>query len=717
MNPAPDPTPGTPEQFGPYELHERLGIGGMATVFRAKKRGPEGFERTVALKRMLQHLAEDSSFVEGFIREAKVASMLAHPNIAQVYDFGRIQGVYYIAMELVAGFDLRRLLRYASRANEPIALPVVFSILGELCDALEYAHTFVGEDGQQNRIVHRDISPSNLIISPTGHLKVIDFGIAKASTSHLRTETGMVKGKLGYMAPEVALGMSVGPGADVFSMGVVAWELITASPLFTARTDFETMRKLREGQIDPPSSLNPLCPAELDQIVLQAIHREADQRMPSAGMFRRLLDGIAARYGVPVSARAVIDWMARMPQTAEGYRGSVPSQPMPIEPATAMLRPSQGTKLRRSNEVVQLATDIWGEDAKTSASDQQPDFDAASVATMGSHAFPLQAPPRTQMRPPSMPVMPGPALRVAQPKKKRWPFVVIPLLMIVVGALAGYLVSRGGDDQLAAVTPTPTPTPPAPLPPTPTPTPAAGTLRFAIEPANAVIEVGGKEVGRQSPLDVDLAPGVYTVSIHQDGYKSWSNTVTLAAGAKTPVDVALERLDTVAVANPLLNPKDHRKKHIPTTSVDKAHVYAVHPGDAAHVAPDPEPEPLKVDPTPPKIDPVPTLKPDAGVTAPPPPTGPARVPTVGMGVVAKLSGDLPAIKADGESGDVLAKLCVDESGVVTSTKIVKAPAGVGDALGHAFDSWRYKPYLDPTTGKISRVCFPVSMHVVVKRPD
>src|SRR5215831_6929509 len=121
MSTAPDPSPSTPEQFGPYELYERLGMGGMATVYRAKKRGPEGFERVVALKRMLQHLAEDSSFVESFIREAKVASMLAHPNIAQVYDFGRINNVYYIAMELVAGFDLRRLLRHANRANEPIA--------------------------------------------------------------------------------------------------------------------------------------------------------------------------------------------------------------------------------------------------------------------------------------------------------------------------------------------------------------------------------------------------------------------------------------------------------------------------------------------------------------------------------------------------------------------------------------------------------------------
>jgi serine/threonine protein kinase len=178
VKPAAEPV--TPDQFGPYEVYERLGIGGMAQVHRAKKRGVAGFERSVALKRMLSHLAEDRSFVESFIREAKVVSVLVHPNNAQVYDIGRIGGIYYIAMELVAGFDLRKLLRYANRANEPISLPVVLSILGELCDALEYAHNCVDEQGTALNIVHRDISPSNMIVAHTGHIKVIDFGIAKA---------------------------------------------------------------------------------------------------------------------------------------------------------------------------------------------------------------------------------------------------------------------------------------------------------------------------------------------------------------------------------------------------------------------------------------------------------------------------------------------------------------------------------------------------------
>jgi serine/threonine protein kinase len=690
MNPAPDQNPSTPEQFGPYELYERLGMGGMATVYRAKKRGPEGFERSVALKRMLQHLAEDNSFVESFIREAKVASMLAHPNIAQVYDFGRINGVYYIAMELVAGFDLRRLLRHANRANESIALPVVFSILAELCDALEYAHGFVDETGTPQRIVHRDISPSNLIIAPTGHLKVIDFGIAKANSRNLRTETGMVKGKLGYMAPEVALGMSVGPGADVFSMGVVAWELITASPLFTGRTDFETMRRLREGQIAPPSNHNPTCPPELDRLVLQAVEREVDQRLPSAAAFRRELDGIASRHGIAMSARGVSDWITGMPQTLEGYRGSSPIH----EQSTAILRPGQGTtKLRRSEEEVSLASDIWGEDAKSTAQ-AMPDFDATSVAASGPYSYPLPAPPPSQNFPPSF------AQQVAQalppPRTRRWPLIVIPILLVIAASLAVYLVSRpskttapvaeGSGSALV---------------------PARATLKLAITPADSIIAIGGKELGPGAQSEIELDPGVYSVAVRHDGFKPWSTTITLAAGEHQTVEIALVAVEAapieVAVATkPAPVPTPAKR---PVRKTTHAHAKATsEPADIPLYRTDPVAPPAP-DPTPPKPDPI-----------PPPPAQPARTPVVGANAVTKLSGELPSIKADAESGDVLAKLCIDEQGRVSSMKIVKAPAGVADKLQHAFDTWRYKPYINQAS-KASPVCFPVSVRVIVKRPD
>ena len=187
----------------------------------------------------------------------------------------------------------------------------------QLCDALDYAHSKVDEDGSPLGLVHRDISPSNLIVAHTGHLKVIDFGIAKANSRQLQTESGQIKGKLGYMSPEAALGMMLDPVSDVLSMGVVAWELCTASPLFSARTDYETMRRIREADILPPSHYNPACPPELDALILSALDRDSTRRMPSAAKFRAALDAVASQHAIHASARVVGERMSRFNQPGD----------------------------------------------------------------------------------------------------------------------------------------------------------------------------------------------------------------------------------------------------------------------------------------------------------------------------------------------------------------------------------------------------------------
>jgi len=316
-----------PEEFGPYIVYERLGVGGMATVHRAKKRGIAGFERGVALKRMLPHLAEDAEFINSFVREAKLASLLVHPNIAQIHDFGRVGAIYYIAMEHVDGFDVRKMLRYSNRHKEPIPLSVVMSILCELCDALEYAHTFVDEYGQPQGIVHRDVSPSNMIIAQSGHLKVIDFGIAKANVRQLHTDSGRVKGKLGYMSPEAVTGRAFLPASDVFSAGVVAHELLTAHPLFSAKTDYDTLIRIHEAEIPSPSQRNPNVPAALDEVVLAALSRDPKRRLQSAGAFREALEYVAEQAGIRFSARDVAEWRTKIATTVDpwGSRTSMPN--------------------------------------------------------------------------------------------------------------------------------------------------------------------------------------------------------------------------------------------------------------------------------------------------------------------------------------------------------------------------------------------------------
>ena len=180
----------------------------MATVHRALERGIEGFERMVALKRLLPHLAEDASFIKSFVREAKLASLLNHVNIVQIYELGRVGTEYFISMEYIDGRDIRRILRHARKVTGPPPIHVTVGMLIQLCEALDYAHAKVDDAGRPLGLVHRDVSPSNVLVTSAGHLKVIDFGIAKAQSSQLRTQTGRVKGKLAYMAPEAIAGQA-----------------------------------------------------------------------------------------------------------------------------------------------------------------------------------------------------------------------------------------------------------------------------------------------------------------------------------------------------------------------------------------------------------------------------------------------------------------------------------------------------------------------------
>lgn len=300
---------GSGETFGPYEVHERLGVGGMASVHRAVKRGIEDFERVVALKRLLSHLAEDQSFVKSFVREARLASKLQHANIIQLYDLGRVGRVYYIAMEYVRGRDLRKVLKQTAYATGPMPIPMMLSLAQQLCDALDYAHSLRDENEEPLGIVHRDISPSNLLVAADGHLKVIDFGIAKATAASLRTSSGRVKGKFAYMAPEAIKGRTLDHRSDVFSAGIVCHEMLTARPLFASKNEYDTLQKIANEPVPPPSKLNPDCPPELDEIVLTALAKSPEERWQSAGAMHRALDHVVKKHSLQATRREIAEWI------------------------------------------------------------------------------------------------------------------------------------------------------------------------------------------------------------------------------------------------------------------------------------------------------------------------------------------------------------------------------------------------------------------------
>nr|HEX4315244.1 protein kinase [Kofleriaceae bacterium] len=300
---------GAPEVFGPYTVFEELGVGGMASVHRAEMRGEiAGFTHSVALKRMLPQCAVSTDFVAAFVREARIASHLRHINVAQTFELGKVDGIYFIAMELVPGKNLRQVLRHCAQMTGPMPVAVTLNILNQICDALDYAHNLADETGQPLGIIHRDVSPSNIIVSDEGVVKLIDFGIAKASAAGMQTTSGMLKGKFGYMAPEYIAG-SIDARADLWALGVIAHELLTNRPLFTAADDMDTLTRVRDMKIKPPSARNAKVPPEIDDIVMTALQRDPAQRWQQATALRAAMTTMTKRLGMACQNHEVSEWL------------------------------------------------------------------------------------------------------------------------------------------------------------------------------------------------------------------------------------------------------------------------------------------------------------------------------------------------------------------------------------------------------------------------
>ncbi len=296
-----------PFRFGPYQLTAHLGRGGMADVYRAVHTGAAGFERVVVVKKILSLYNDDPSFVQMFINEAKIAARLSHPNIVQVYELGEVDGEYFMAMEYVKGLDLVHALRWLARSagqgGETRAFPpaVAAYVAREVCRGLACAHEYTDESGAPQPIIHRDVSPQNIMLTYDGHVKLLDFGIAKAMFSAGEaTRTGGLKGKIAYMAPEQADGGSPGPESDLFAAGVVLYEMLVGKRLFKGENDFETLQRVKTLTVPPPSRILPQVPPELDAIALKSLERERAARYRRGAQMARDLDNFlqAARFTV-----------------------------------------------------------------------------------------------------------------------------------------------------------------------------------------------------------------------------------------------------------------------------------------------------------------------------------------------------------------------------------------------------------------------------------
>jgi serine/threonine protein kinase len=271
--------PAQPEQFGRYLLLDRIDVGGMAEVFRGRMGGVDGFERMVALKRILPNIAADPDFVEMFVDEAKLAVQFQHANIAQIYELGKVDGSHFIAMEYVSGVDLRTMWDRARSRSRLLPIAMSCHVMQKVCEGLDAAHRKKDErTGEDLGLVHRDVSPQNVLISFEGEVKVIDFGIAKASNKVSKTQAGVLKGKFGYMSPEQVRGLELDNRSDVFACGVVLYELLVGDRLFLGESDFSTLEKIRNVEMVPPTRLNKNLSPHLERIVMKALSKNREDR-------------------------------------------------------------------------------------------------------------------------------------------------------------------------------------------------------------------------------------------------------------------------------------------------------------------------------------------------------------------------------------------------------------------------------------------------------
>ena len=290
-----------------YRVLERLAAGGMAEVFIAESAGIEGFKKQVAIKRVLPSLSEKKRFIAMFLDEARLSAHLTHSNVAQVFDIGVGDSAYFIVMEYVDGADLKAIIEHQRKVGQLFPVEHACYIAEKLCEGLTYAHELRGPDGQPLQVIHRDMSPPNVLITKHGEVKIVDFGLAKATSQLEKSEAGMVKGKFGYLSPEAAQGLEIDHRTDIFAVGIILWEMLAGRRLFLGETDFGTVKLVQEAKIPSLSALNSAVPPELEPILSRALARDPAERYASARDFGRDLTSFLFRLGRPVTAYDIAD--------------------------------------------------------------------------------------------------------------------------------------------------------------------------------------------------------------------------------------------------------------------------------------------------------------------------------------------------------------------------------------------------------------------------
>lgn len=308
------------EKAGKYLITDFIASGGMAEIFKGSLEGPHGFVKDVVIKAIHPHLLKDERYIKLFLREARLWAKLNHSSIVQVYEFFEEKGRYFLVMEYIKGTDLLNVIKRAHLKGRPLDIPKTIKIFENVLSALEYAHRFKDDQEGITGIIHRDVSPQNIIISINGDVKLTDFGIAKATHSTGLTTQGTLIGKIDYMSPEQALGKDVDQRTDIFSTGIVLWETLTGNKLFNGKSEVELLESVRRCEIISPSSINPEIDERLEKIVLKALQRNPDKRYQTATEFRDELKSYLLSYPHDVAEEDIAEFMREIfPEYVKNY--------------------------------------------------------------------------------------------------------------------------------------------------------------------------------------------------------------------------------------------------------------------------------------------------------------------------------------------------------------------------------------------------------------
>jgi eukaryotic-like serine/threonine-protein kinase len=548
--------------FGNYRLQRRLARGGMAEVFLARLIGVEGFERRVAIKRILPHLSESEEFRAMFLDEARLAAQLTHPNIVHIYDFGKVDDYYFIAMEYVDGVDIGRLIRRAK--EHPVPFELAARILADVCAGLHFAHNAVDPIGRKLDVVHRDVTPQNVLVSYDGVVKLVDFGIAKAQFAAGKTRPGVVKGKYAYMSPEQVEGKSLDGRSDVFSAGICLYEMLTGVPLFRRDDVTASMREIRDGKPIHPEKHRKDVPEELVKIMRRALQTSRDNRYGTASAMQTDLEKYLKGAAALATSRELSEYVKReLPPVPEETAPSTSAQPagtqrqpqkqrtevqVSARPPTPMpmALPSRVTETIDPDDSAQIPT--------------TPDGDS-SVPTMPSDMHLADEPPTNErLLPEARSGRHGRAS--ASHTAVVPPLAHSPLRTYVAALVAGLTVAvitllalrpwAAGKDPVFVKVPA-TPGPIVVEKPAPQPselevappvvvaqTAPAPTLDILSRPPGARVIVDGEALRTPTPIHSEtFASGMHKVIVEKKGYTTRELAVQLGDGEHRTLDVEL----------------------------------------------------------------------------------------------------------------------------------------------------------------------------------